>query len=329
MLMVHAMLLAAPNAPMLTYQCCPNDHAATPQRLSNGAVGSTPPLRALPALAHAFSAAIVQPLLNRMKRAVFDPNATAPPLELMDLCSELRFAILSLVQDPSDLCHAGASCTALRDLAYDDLLWCRHHEAHFGSEGLPSPSSTPAFVAFRRAYTQARRAAQEAERQAEARTRAHAMRMPPPTYLGGGLVPGLYGGGGGDRMPPGAPQGIGMLGGDYDRLPGFGSVPPPFGPSPFATGGGEGMMPMLPGGPGDGPLPYGSVPPGARFDPISPLIDQDGMHGVGGVPMGRGRGRAGGRMPGRGGFPRGGGGFPGGFPGGGWDPDGPDLPGML
>ena len=53
------------------------------------------------------------------------------------------------------------------------------------------------------------------------------------------------------------------------------------------------------------------------------------MHGVGGVPMGRGRGRGGGRMPGRGGYPRGGGGFPSGFPGGGWDPDGPDLPGML
>ena len=193
--------------------------------------------------------------------------------QLLDLCAELRFAILSHVQDVSALCYAGASCVALRDLAYDDLLWARHYEAHFGAEAAPSPSSAPVFVAFRRAYAQAKRAAQEAERQAEAGARAHAFRMP-GGLMPGGFMPGLPGGAGGGLMPPGVPQGIGMLGGDYDRLPSF-SVPSPFGPSPFGGGSGVGMMPPgMPAGPGDGHLPYGSIPPGARFDPISPLIDQ-------------------------------------------------------
>ena len=32
----------------------------------------------------------------------------------------------------------------------------------------------------------------------------------------------------------------------------------------------------------DGWLPHGAVPPGARFDPISPLVDPEGASGTGG-----------------------------------------------
>merc|ERR550537_996125 len=45
-------------------------------------------------------------------------------------------------------------------------------------------------------------------------------------------------------------------------------------------------------------LPRGAVPPGARFDPISPLVDQDGISGAG---MGGGMGGMGGGMGGMGG----------------------------
>jgi len=77
-------------------------------------------------------------------------------------------------------------------------------------------------------------------------------------------------------MPYGGGMVPGILGGDFD------------------PGG-------LSGGPGGFPPP-GAVPPVARHDLISPLLDPDGMSGggVGGGMGGRGRGR--GRGGGRGGF---------------------------
>ena len=77
--------------------------------------------------------------------------------------------------------------------------------------------------------------------------------------------------------------------------------------------------------------PPGAVPPGARFDPISPLVDPDGLSGGPGGYYGGSRGfpgRGGGRF---GGFPGRGGGRGGGRFGGrgGWDPDSPDIPDIL
>lgn len=81
------------------------------------------------------------------------------------------------------------------------------------------------------------------------------------------------------------------------------------GPNRYGGLGGEGMFvtpdhPMFQGGggvggDGRGRLPWGAVPPGARFDPIMPFGEQAGMRGGG-----RGFGRGGGR--GRGGMGRGG-----------------------
>jgi len=129
-----------------------------------------------------------------------------------------------------------------------------------------------------------------------AREVAAAARFPP-----GGMPMGPWPGSGDGMFLGGMPYGGGMvpgiLGGDFD------------------PGG-------LSGGPGGFPPP-GAVPPVARHDLISPLLDPDGMSGggVGGGMGGRGRGR--GRGGGRGGFfptmPGGGGGFDG------WDPAG----GML
>jgi hypothetical protein len=93
----------------------------------------------------------------------------------------------------------------------------------------------------------------------------------------------------------GMPYGGGMVPviGDFD--PG-GGLPPPSGPNLFGGHGGPFGGGGLPGGPGGFPSP-GAVPPVARHDLISPLLDPGG---VGGGMGGRGRGR--GRGGGRGGF---------------------------
>jgi hypothetical protein len=106
-------------------------------------------------------------------------------------------------------------------------------------------------------------------------------------------------------MPYGGGMVPGILGGDFD--PG-GGLPPPSGPNPFGGRGGPyggGGLPFggggLPGGPGGFPPP-GAVPPVARHDLISPLLDPDGMSGGGVVGGMGGRGRGRGRGGGRGGF---------------------------
>ena len=130
-----------------------------------------------------------------------------------------------------------------------------------------------------------------------AREVAAAARFPP-----GGMPMGPWPGGGDGMFLGGMPYSGGMvpgiLGGDFD--PG-GGLPPPSGPNPFGGHGGPFGGGGLPGGPGGFPPP-GAVPPVARHDLISPLLDPDGMSGggVGGGMGGRGRGR--GRGGGRGGF---------------------------
>ena len=138
-----------------------------------------------------------------------------------------------------------------------------------------------------------------------AREVAAAARFPP-----GGMPMGPWPGSGDDMFLGGMPYGGGMvpgiLGGDFD--PG-GGLPPPSGPNPSCGRGvpyGGGGLPFggggLPGGPGGFPPP-GAVPPVARHDLISPLLDPDGVSGGGGVGGGMGgRGRGRGRGGGRGGF---------------------------
>ena len=274
-----------------------------------------------------------------------------PGPRLLDLCPELKFAILVHVADFRHLVQASGTCAELRRLALDDLLWHRLYEARFGdpppwardahaaagSAAAAAPTAASAAAAFRRRHQEELRAAREAERSRRAaREAAAAARFPP-----GGMPMGPWPGGGDGMFHGGMPYGGGMvpgiLGGDFDRIPG-GGLPPPFGPNPFGGRGGPygggglpfggGGLPFggggLPAGPG-GFLPPGAVPPGARHDLISPLLDPDGMSGMGGGLGGGmgGKGRGRGRGGGRGGFfptmPGGGGGFDG------WDPAG----GML
>ncbi|KAI9173067.1 hypothetical protein H9P43_007198 [Blastocladiella emersonii ATCC 22665] len=121
--------------------------------------------------------------------------------------------------------------------------------------------------------------------------------LPP---LGG--IPAPFGDGGGNIMGPGHPLFTGGVGGPRG--------PPGFEDDPFGQGRVWG---------GDGYLPPGAVPPGARFDPIGPQVPPFGGPGgfnplgPGGVPAaGRGRGRGRGR-----------GGPPGPFSG---EPDNDELP---
>lgn len=99
-------------------------------------------------------------------------------------------------------------------------------------------------------------------------------------------------------MPqPGFP---GMIGGDYDRLPG-GLPPGPLGGGPLGPfGGGLGGGPYGPPGDPDGRLPFGAAPPGSRYDPIHPDVDFDGGFGGGGRPPVPGRGPFRGPNAGRG-----------------------------
>lgn len=178
-----------------------------------------------------------------------------------------------------------------------------------------SPPLCLLHAGFARAYGRQAIAAREAARQ-----RAYApfvTHRPPPWHhnFPGAGFPGPGGGPFGGGMPgfPGMVPGI--IGGDFDRVP-AGLIPPLHNPRPLPDG--------PPGFFGGGYFhPPGSVPPGARYDPISPLIDPDGMSGQGGLgPLGPGRTGGRGIWPGRG---RGRGGMFGGR----FDPDSPDLPDIL
>ncbi|PWN29956.1 hypothetical protein BDZ90DRAFT_229001 [Jaminaea rosea] len=94
---------------------------------------------------------------------------------------------------------------------------------------------------------------------------------PPPLFGGGGGGGGIGGGMGGGMYPSGLDDPL-----FRDRFPGTG------GGVPF--GGGTGQ-PRGPWG-GDGFLPPGAVPPGARFDPIGPMGPQPGFPGQGGAGRG-------------------------------------------
>ena len=357
MLLAHAMLSPADTpgaAPtLLSWQVSSSEHAT-----SRGGLSGTRTLLKLPRLVHAFSTAIVQPLLAALRaHTAADParglspagvrarrqhmplgrahraplrmpalpppthHAPAPhraasldPRQLLDLCPELKFAVLTHVQEALGLTRLSGTCSELRCLALDDLLWTRLYEARFGDPP-PTPLHAtapplPAFASFRRRVGQERKAQQEEEQARRAareqmEQRRAQMHMPPgyDPHFGDG---GFYGGGGG--LGGGLPGGIpGIIGGDFDRVPG-GGLPPPFGPNPFGGGGGRGGGrggglpfgggPRHPAGP-EGLLPPGAVPPGARFDPISPLVDPDGMRGIGGG--GVGGGGIGGGMGGMGG----------------------------
>ena len=349
-LLVHAMTLLPPaataggTATLIHWEVRASDHA-----LSRGGESGGLTLLKLPRLVHTASTTLVQPLLDRIGTAAAAASGSrvggvSPGPRLLDLCPELKFAILVHVADFRHLVQASGTCAELRRLALDDLLWHRLYEARFGdpppwardahaaagSAAAAAPTAASAAAAFRRRHQEELRAAREAERSRRAaREAAAAARFPP-----GGMPMGPWPGGGDGMYLGGMPYGGGMvpgiLGGDFDRIPG-GGLPPPFGPNPFGGRGGPyggGGLPFggggLPAGPG-GFLPPGAVPPGARHDLISPLLDPDGMSGMGGGLGGGmgGKGRGRGRGGGRGGFfptmPGGGGGFDG------WDPAG----GML
>jgi len=360
-LLVHAMPLLAsrsgsPPPALLHCQAATSEHGLT----RVGAAGS-PTLLKLPRLVHRISTALVQPMLATLATAavaaaggVGVAGGGHRRTELADLCPELKFAVLTHVIEPGSLTRLSGTCSELRCLALDDLLWARLYEARFGdgppgtddevSSAAAAQAAMPASAAaaYRRRVERERREAREKESRRQAAREAGRRDYGAPFPYGGmPAPPGGFGGGLGAIPAGGMP---GMLGGDFDRMPGAG-LPPPYGPNPFAGMGGGmgggmdggglpfgGGGPMIPGGPGDGFLPHGAVPPGARYDPISPLIDPDGMSGrggggVGGVPFGRGRGRGragggrGGSMPGFPGMPP----FGGGRGGDGWDPAG----GML
>mmetsp|Transcript_3282 Transcript_3282/g.7832 ORF Transcript_3282/g.7832 Transcript_3282/m.7832 type:complete len:169 (-) Transcript_3282:137-643(-) len=145
----------------------------------------------------------------------------------------------------------------------DDTLWSPLFEGRFSMADCDAGFAR----AYRRRTLEERRAAQEAEQQ-----RRH-WRMPSPGFAAfppPGVAP--FGG------MPGFPSGVpGIIGGDFDRTPGL--LPPFHAPRGFPEGG---------GGLAGGVHPPGAVPPGARYDPISPLIDPDGQSGFGGGigPMG-------------------------------------------
>ncbi|KAL1518401.1 hypothetical protein AB1Y20_002696 [Prymnesium parvum] len=256
-LMLVAMVHGAREPALVQHRVRPADFVQP----ADGPITSVTNLTSTPRLVHELSARMVQPLLEELRTRVMDPSGEGVAFELMDLCPELKFAILAFLDPPA--------------------LWFAR--------------------AYRRRTLEERRAAQEAEQQ-----RRH-WRMPSPGFAAfppPGVAP--FGG------MPGFPSGVpGIIGGDFDRTPGL--LPPFHAPRGFPGGG---------GGLAGGFHPHGAVPPGARYDPISPLIDPDGQSGFGGGigpmgPMGRG-GRGGMRGRGRGGM----------F-GGRFDPDTPDLPDIL
>ena len=323
-LLVHAML-GGNSAPqqLLSWQLAPHEHARGGGD-GQAATRRSSDLNRLGALLHEAQLRIAQPLLEQLRRSRLDPHAPGSALELGDLCSEMTLAVLGCL-DAVTLCRAARVCSSMSRLATDDLLWARLCEARFGSAptALTDGGGTTARAAFRHRLA--------AAREAEALRRRP--RAPPPQYPDAdgwrgpgwpGMPPGPEAYPGGGFGLPGVPM-PGMIGGDYDLNP-LGMPPShvnPFGGGPFHGGGG----PHHPAGP-DAWLPHGAVPPGARFDPISPLVDPDGASGMGGMG-------GIGPFPGRGGRGRGGGGM-GGMPfmgrgrggGRGWDPDGPGSGGF-
>ena len=372
MLLIHSMLDCsalvaagggqAPTTPLvLSTQVALSEYAR--HRDLTSPVTSTKGLSSLPKLVHLISTSLVQPALDRLRAALAhsqDANGAPPPSTFADLLPELKFAILSSL-DAKALGRAAAVSTTLLPLCRDDLLWARLYEAAYGEAPAASDNDTApaegggtggALARYKRRVEAEQAAEAERKRQREARfaDRHYDPMMP---YIPGmpdpsGGFPGHgppahdpFGGFPGPMPPPG------FIGGDFDRFPGGGF--PGGGGGGFGGGGFPGGGGGYHGGPG-GMLPPGGVPPGARFDPISPLIDQDGMSGGPGGGFGRGGGGigpfpgrgGGGRFgPGRGGGGigpfgggRGGGRFGGrgGGRGGGFgfgDPDGPDLPDIL
>jgi hypothetical protein len=238
-------------------------------------------------LAHELRVHVLLPLLAQLRAACEKPW-------LVELCGELKMQMLMRL-DARTLAMVGAVCRELRDAARDDELWRELCRRDF-SAAAASQASPPG--GWRRVYTikvAEQRAREAARRQAELEEQA--MRHDYYPYGPARPDPGM--GGYGVPLPqPGFP---GMIGGDYDRMPG--GLP---GGLPLGPGG----LPLGPLGPGrlgpfgdpDGRLPAGAVPPGARYDPIHPDMDIDGgFGGGGGLPMPGGPGRRGGSgMRGRG-----------------------------
>jgi len=342
-LLLHAMVdEPSAAAAVVSTQINVVEHAR--HRDAMAAVKASDGLAMLPKLVHTLSAALVHPALSALRAhaaaAATDARAGSPTA-FGDLLPELQFAVLAFLP-PHELAATRQLCTALLPLASDELLWTRLYEQKWGEPPALGPNAPVATAA--RAYS--RRVTREKDEEKQRERRREQQRIaaehdfmghPPPGGMpfGGGFPGHDPFGGFPGPMPPG------FMGGDFDRMPGGGALPG-FGGGGFGFPGGGGLHggggfpgaghPLggggLPAGPGGALLPPGAVPPGARHDPISPLIDQDGMSGGPMGPYGGGRG-----MPGRGG-----GRFGGGFPGrgggrfgrgGGWDPDSPNLPDIL
>jgi len=358
--LVHAMVAGAPASQLLSAQ------VDTANTLGNAASSSTvPTAEALRSLLHTLGASLLQPLLSQLRASVFDPDGAGAPTELLDLCPELRLAILAFLP-PAALARAAAVCTALRALAADDALWSALYQASFhepppatsaasssshsyaGGAASGGAKGAAAAVGGRVRGLYRARLAEEARRAAEAARRGRDPVFRPPIphfddyqdpddeygfhggYEGGGYGPG---GGPGGFYPGGLPVPLpGFIGGDHDRLPGFGRPPNPMPPAPGMPPGFDpppGFAPGHPFRPGGG---RGTGYP--RFDPYDPVLpdpnDPDNFGG-GADPLRDplaipGKGGKGGKGKGFGPFGRGGGGrgrF--GPPGRGWDPDGPGI----
>jgi hypothetical protein len=341
-LLLHAMVEGggsthpSSTAPVFSAQVPLANHAR--HRDASAAVRDASGLAALPKLVHLLSTSVLQPVLLALKERRFDPHAVGASTSFADLLPELQFAVLAQL-DAKALARAGCVCTALRPLSTDELLWSRLYEQAYG--GSP-PEGATSMASFRRRFE----AEAEAERQRQRPTFRDQDRYALPFPVGTlpPFHPGFPGHGPPGHDPYGSfpgPMPPGFIGGDVDRVPGGGMLPGfPGGIGPAGVGGGMRPTPGYYGGGPDGMLPAGGVPPGARFDPISPLIDQDGMHGgpgggrFGGGPR-LGPGGRGGRFgPGHlgGGSGLGPAGRGGRFRpgrGGGLDPDSPDIPDML
>ncbi len=291
-------------------------------------------------LLHLLGAQLVQPLLVHIRTHLLNPDSTTPALQLSDLCSEVKLAILSHL-GARDLCRAAAVCRSFASLSVDDSLWrplllerFPRHTAPTApaaaSSAAPSAADGRMCRAMYRAALHQERAEEAGRRQRENDREAARRRFYAEEREAALRFMGPFGAPIGDEgLGPfgGGTRGIPAIGGDYDRrpfpgLPGPGGFPRPVAP-PFGGGAPPRYMPA-PGMPGGVvPMPDGAVPPGARYDPISPLMDDvdagAGMFGGGGIGPFPGRGRGG---RGGGGFGRGGRGS--------WDPDSPpDYPGPL
>lgn len=128
------------------------------------------------------------------------------PACLSSLPVETIKPILTLLQ-PIQLAALSATCREFRHLASTDGLWKPFFTRDF-------PQATPHLLemAVEKGYKAAYGRAAEQEKEAE-RARRRWYFNPPLPRLGGG-------GGGGDQPPFYPPRFPGMIGGDYDRLPG-------------------------------------------------------------------------------------------------------------